>query len=144
MPLCCTALFRRPPRAVRPASKLQGRAMATDVLASDSLTSETSCASIYGSRSPTSRKLHSLLGVTPRDDGNVSPLPGEVIQNRDATGRIAKWALELMGQAITYVPQTAVKSQALADFAWQNGPKSRCHPPKSTESTGRCTSMVPR
>ena len=41
---------------------------------------------------------------------------GEVIQNRDATGRIAKWALKLMGQAISYVPWTAIKSQALADF----------------------------
>jgi len=28
----------------------------------------------------------------------------EVIQNRDATGRIAKWALELMGQGISYAP----------------------------------------
>ena len=26
----------------------------------------------------------------------------EVIQNKDATGRIAKWVLELMGQGITY------------------------------------------
>ena len=41
---------------------------------------------------------------------------GEVIQNRDATGRIAKWALELMGQGISYAPRTAIKSQVLADF----------------------------
>jgi hypothetical protein len=41
---------------------------------------------------------------------------GEVIQNWDATGRIAKWALELMGEGITYTPQTTIKSQALADF----------------------------
>ena len=27
---------------------------------------------------------------------------GEVVQNQDATGRIAKWALELMGQGIAY------------------------------------------
>ena len=40
----------------------------------------------------------------------------EVIQNWDATGRIAKWALELIGQGISYAPQTAVKSQALVDF----------------------------
>jgi hypothetical protein len=41
----------------------------------------------------------------------VSSFPhGEVIQNRDATGRIAKWALELMGEGITYTPQTAIKS----------------------------------
>ena len=29
----------------------------------------------------------------------------EVIQNWDATGRIVKWALELMGQGILYVPE---------------------------------------
>jgi hypothetical protein len=47
----------------------------------------------------------------------VSSFPlGEVIQNWDATGRIAKWALELMGEGITYTPQTTIKSQALADF----------------------------
>ena len=34
----------------------------------------------------------------------------EVIQNRDAIGRIMKWALELMGQGISYAPRTAIKS----------------------------------
>ena len=41
---------------------------------------------------------------------------GEVIQNQDATGRIAKWALKLMGQGIPYAPWTAIKSQVLANF----------------------------
>ena len=41
---------------------------------------------------------------------------GEVVQNRDAIGRIAKWALELMGQGISYAPEMAIKSQVLADF----------------------------
>ena len=41
---------------------------------------------------------------------------GDIIHNRDATGRISKWALELMGHDIRYVPPTAIKSQALADF----------------------------
>ena len=40
----------------------------------------------------------------------------EVIQNRDAIGRIVKWALKLMGQGISYAPRTAIKSQVLADF----------------------------
>ena len=40
----------------------------------------------------------------------------KVIQNQDATVRIAKWALELMGQGIAYVSRTAIKSQVLADF----------------------------
>ena len=41
---------------------------------------------------------------------------GEVIRNQDTTGRISKWALELMGHDIRYIPRTAIKSQALADF----------------------------
>ena len=41
---------------------------------------------------------------------------GEVVQNQDATGRIAKWALELRGQGISYAPRMAIKSQVLADF----------------------------
>jgi hypothetical protein len=47
----------------------------------------------------------------------VSKYPlGEVIQNPEAEGRIAKWALELMGQNITYAPRNASKSQVLADL----------------------------
>jgi len=41
---------------------------------------------------------------------------GEVVQSQDATGRTAKWALELMDQGITYASRTAIKSQVLADF----------------------------
>jgi hypothetical protein len=41
---------------------------------------------------------------------------GEVIHNREATSKIAKWAMELMGQDISYAPRTAIKSQVLADF----------------------------
>ena len=41
---------------------------------------------------------------------------GKVIQNQDATGRITKWALELMGQGILYASWTSIKSQVLADF----------------------------
>ena len=40
----------------------------------------------------------------------------EVIHSQDATGRTAKWALELMDQGITYAARTAIKSQVLADF----------------------------
>ena len=41
---------------------------------------------------------------------------GEVVQNQDATGRITKWTLELMGQGILYASWTAIKSQVLANF----------------------------
>ena len=47
----------------------------------------------------------------------VSSFPlGEIIQNREASGRIAKWAVELMGEALSFAPRKAIKSQALADF----------------------------
>ena len=40
----------------------------------------------------------------------------DIIRNRDATGWISKWALELMGHDIRYIPHTAITSQALMDF----------------------------
>jgi len=53
----------------------------------------------------------------------VSSFPlGEIIQSREATGRIAKWSVELMSETLTYVPRKAIKSQALVDFVaeWTN------------------------
>ena len=44
-----------------------------------------------------------------------SPL-GDIINNTDATGRVAKWGIELAAFDITYKPRNAIKSQALADF----------------------------
>jgi hypothetical protein len=47
----------------------------------------------------------------------VSSFPlGEIIQCREASGRIAKWAVEIMGEAISFAPRKAIKSQVLADF----------------------------
>ena len=43
-------------------------------------------------------------------------LLAEIIGSRDASGRVAKWAIELAPYAIFYQPRTAIKSQALADF----------------------------
>jgi hypothetical protein len=43
-------------------------------------------------------------------------LLGEIIRNPDATGRIAKWSVELMGETLAYAPRKAIKSQILADF----------------------------
>ena len=40
----------------------------------------------------------------------------DIINNRDAIGRIAKWAIELLPFEITYKPCRAIKSQVLADF----------------------------
>ena len=47
----------------------------------------------------------------------VSSFPlGEIIQSREAMGRIAKWVVELMSETLTYAPRKAIKSQALVDF----------------------------
>jgi ribonuclease HI len=47
----------------------------------------------------------------------VSSFPlGEIIQCREASGRIAKWAMEIVGETISFAPRKAIKSQVLADF----------------------------
>ena len=47
----------------------------------------------------------------------VSSAPlGDIIQTREATGPIAKWAIELGPHGLRYIPRTAIKSQALVDF----------------------------
>jgi hypothetical protein len=47
----------------------------------------------------------------------VSSFPlGEIIQCQEASGRIAKWAVEIMGETISFAPRKAIKSQVLADF----------------------------
>jgi hypothetical protein len=63
----------------------------------------------------TKRKLRHYFDAHPITVVSKYPL-GEVIQNPEADGRIAKWALELMGQNIAYAPRSAIKSQVLADF----------------------------
>jgi hypothetical protein len=40
----------------------------------------------------------------------------DIINNRDAMGRIAKWAIELLPFEIVYKPHRAIKSQVLANF----------------------------
>jgi ribonuclease HI len=63
----------------------------------------------------TKRKLRHYFDAHPITVVSRYPL-GEVIQNPKSEGRIAKWALELMGQNITDAPRSAIKSQVLADF----------------------------
>jgi hypothetical protein len=41
---------------------------------------------------------------------------GEILNNREATRKIAKWVIELSMCDIVYKPQTAIKAQALSDF----------------------------
>jgi hypothetical protein len=47
----------------------------------------------------------------------VSSFPlGEIIQCREASGRIAKWVVEIMGETILFTPRKAIKSQVLGGF----------------------------
>jgi hypothetical protein len=47
----------------------------------------------------------------------VSDFPlGDILRNRDATGHISKWLVELEAQNIDFAPRKAIKSQVLADF----------------------------
>jgi ribonuclease HI len=63
----------------------------------------------------TRRKLRHYFESHPVTVVSSFPL-GEIIQCREASGRIAKWAVELMGETLSFVPQKAIKSQVLADF----------------------------
>jgi ribonuclease HI len=63
----------------------------------------------------TRRKLRHYFESHPVTVVSSFPLT-EIIQCREASGRIAKWTVELMGETISFAPQKAIKSQALADF----------------------------
>jgi hypothetical protein len=61
---------------------------------------------------------------------HTSSTLGEILNNREATLKIAKWAIELSMYDIVYKPRTAIKGQALSDFVaeWtetQTPPKER-------------------
>jgi predicted DNA-binding protein with PD1-like motif len=66
---------------------------------------------------------------------------GEIIGSHLTRGRIAKWALELMGLEITYVSQTVIKSLALADFEAEWTKTQQPHP-QSLKSIEACTLMA--
>ena len=62
-----------------------------------------------------SRKLRHYFQECSITVASEVPL-NDIINNHDATCRIAKWAIELLPFDITYKPWRAIKSQVLADF----------------------------
>jgi hypothetical protein len=61
---------------------------------------------------------------------HTSSTLGEILNNREATRKITKWAIELSTYDIVYKPRIAIKAQALSDFVteWietQTPPKER-------------------
>jgi hypothetical protein len=86
------------------------------------------------------RKLRHYFEAHPVTVVSSFPL-GEIIRNPDATGRIAKWSVELMGETLAYAPRKAIKSQILADFIaeWTDTQLPRR---RSRQSAGLCTSTA--
>ena len=85
------------------------------------------------------RKLRHYFEAHPITVVSSFPL-GEIVRNREAEGRIAKWSVELMGETLTYAPRKAIKSQILADFVAEWRTFSYPHH-KSGANAGLCTSM---
>nr|ABA97918.1 retrotransposon protein, putative, Ty3-gypsy subclass [Oryza sativa Japonica Group] len=70
---------------------------------------------LTGCMAALSRKLsHYFQGHSDTVDTSF-PL-GDILHNREANGRIAKWALELMSLDLSFKLRTSIKSQALVDF----------------------------
>jgi hypothetical protein len=63
----------------------------------------------------TRRKLRHYFESHPVTVVSSFPL-GEIIQCREASGRIVKWAMEIMGETISFAPRKAINSQVQADF----------------------------
>ncbi|SPT16855.1 unnamed protein product [Triticum aestivum] len=61
------------------------------------------------------KKLKSYFQEHPITVVCTAPL-AEIIGSRDASGRVAKWAIALAPYTIFYQPRTAIKFEALADF----------------------------
>jgi hypothetical protein len=40
----------------------------------------------------------------------------DILHNRDATGRISKWVVDLEALTLDFKPRTAIKSQTLVNF----------------------------
>ncbi|GJY54854.1 reverse transcriptase domain-containing protein [Tanacetum coccineum] len=61
------------------------------------------------------RRLRRYFQAHPIKVITDSPI-GQVLNNSGASGRLAKWSVELGAYGITYVPRVAIKGQVLADF----------------------------
>ena len=69
---------------------------------------------VYGIYMTTKKVAHyfSDHSITVVSDAPLS----EILNNRDATGRVAKWAIELLPLDIKFEAKNAIKSQAIVDF----------------------------
>ena len=58
---------------------------------------------------------------------------GDIIRNKDANGRIVKWAMELCPFSLEFASRTTIKSQALVDFIVEWTDLSASASPESNE-----------
>nr|BBF89922.1 putative GAG-POL precursor, RIRE2 [Oryza sativa f. spontanea] len=60
---------------------------------------------------------------------------GQILRNREGTGRVVKWAIELSEFDLHFEPRHAIKSQALADFVaeWTPAPETVSIPEAGTD-----------
>nr|ABA99416.1 retrotransposon protein, putative, unclassified [Oryza sativa Japonica Group] len=72
----------------------------------------------------TSRKLRHYFQAHRVTVVTSYPL-GQILYNREGTGRVVKWAIELSEFDLRFEPSHAIKSQALADFVveWTPAPE---------------------
>jgi ribonuclease HI len=68
----------------------------------------------YGVYMP-AKKLKHYFEEHPITVVSTTPL-SEIIGCKDASGRVANWAIELAAHTIQYKPRTTIKSQIIADF----------------------------
>ncbi|KAK1609025.1 hypothetical protein QYE76_032698 [Lolium multiflorum] len=80
-----------------------------------------------------SRKLRHYFQEHPVTVVSKAPL-STILNNADATGRTAKWGIELSAFDINYKARTAIKSQILADFVadWTEAPDANLEPKPET------------
>jgi hypothetical protein len=73
---------------------------------------------------------------------HTSSTLGEILNNKEATGKIAKWTIELFMYDIIYKPRTAIMAQR-SRTSWLTGQSSKHLPRKENWSIGPSTSMGP-
>ena len=57
-----------------------------------------------------------------------------MFENKEASGRIGKWATQLAAQTIDFIPRSAIKSQVLADFVADWTPAAPSQDPPMIEA----------